>query len=446
MKIHIPDKAKFILDTLHHAGFEAFVVGGCVRDSLLNRQPDDWDITTNARPTQVKQLFAHTIDTGISHGTVTVMMDKEGYEVTTYRVDGKYEDHRRPTEVCFTGSLKEDMLRRDFTINAMAYNDEEGLVDHFDGQKDLHNGVIRCVGMAMDRFDEDALRVLRALRFAAQLGFTIEPRTYEAMQAKAELLKGISAERIRVELTKLLLSDHPELLAEIGYPCGITKVVLPAFDRMYETEQENPHHCYNVGMHCLKAVSYIEKDVVLRWTALLHDVGKPQTKTVDENGIAHFYRHGIVGAPMAVEIMKQLRFDNDTIRHLRDLVYWHDYNWGKEVSLRQIRRAASKINPDCMWALLKVQRADIMAQSEFLQKEKLAVLHDIELGFAQICEEGQCMTVKELALDGRDLIQAGMKPGRELGEMLKWLLEQVVEQPEWNTKERLLELVKERNN
>lgn len=443
MQIQIPENARFILNTLHGAGYEAYVVGGCVRDALLQRTPDDWDITTNARPQEVKELFRHTVDTGLQHGTVTVMLDHEGYEVTTYRIDGKYEKHRRPTEVSFTADLKEDMLRRDFTINAMAYNEEEGLVDYFYGQEDLRHGILRCVGNAMERFDEDALRVLRALRFSAQLDFTIEEKTYQAMQQRAEFLRDVSAERIRVELTKLLLSNHPELLAEVGYPCGITRVVLPAFDAMYETEQENPYHCYNVGMHCLKTVSCIEKTPLLRWTALLHDVGKTQTKTVDEKGIAHFYQHGSVGAPMAVRIMRDLKFDNDTIGRLKELIYWHDYNWGNQITTKKVRRAAAKIGPDYMEDLLRLQRADVMAQSGLLRQEKLSLLDEVEQCYEQIQKEGQCITIKELAVDGRDLMGIGMKPGKELGAMLGWLLEQVIEQPGHNTREMLLKMAEE---
>ena len=264
-KIVIPEKAKQIINQLEQAGYEAYVVGGPVRDCILGKCPMDWDITTSASPYQVKEIFSYTIDTGIAHGTVTVMMDREPFEVTTYRVDGEYKDHRRPEEVCFTKSLKEDLLRRDFTINAMAYNDRDGLIDYYGGVEDLKRKVIRCVGQASKRFDEDALRILRALRFQAQLGFTIEDQTKQAVREQAKYLKDISAERIQVELTKLLLSKHPETILD-AYELGVTSVVLPEFDRMMETPQNNPHHRYSVGVHTVEALKNAEADHILRWT------------------------------------------------------------------------------------------------------------------------------------------------------------------------------------
>lgn len=441
IKISIPQAAREILATLHRAGYEAYIVGGCVRDALLLREPDDWDITTNASPIEIKQLFSHTVDTGLQHGTVTVLKDKAGYEVTTYRVDGEYKDHRRPDKVTFTSELREDMQRRDFTINAMAYNEEEGLIDHFHGQDDLKLGIIRCVGEAGKRFDEDALRVLRALRFAAQLDFQIEEMTLAAMKDKAVFLKDISAERIRVELTKLLCSNHPECLLTIGYPTGITSLLMPWFDDMLHTTQENPHHCYDVGRHTMQAVCQVDNSVVLRYAALLHDVGKPRCKTVDDEGVAHFYEHGSVGAKMAQQIMRGLKFDNETIKKVRELVYWHDYRWGDKLSKRTVRRATARIGMEYMHDLFSLQRADVLAQSQFLQIEKLQLLDAIKVCYSEIEKEQQCVTIKQLALGGQDLIAAGMKPGREIGDMLQYLLEQVIEQPEWNTRDKLMELV-----
>ena len=248
IQIQIPEKAKYIIETIQNAGFEAYVVGGCVRDSILGRCPEDWDITTSARPEQVKQLFRRTIDTGIQHGTVTVMLDKEGFEVTTYRVDGKYEDSRHPKEVTFTPNLEEDLKRRDFTINAMAYNETEGLIDIFGGLKDIEAKLIRCVGNPEERFGEDALRIMRAIRFSAQLGYEIHEDTEAAIRKLAPTLQKISAERIQVELTKLLVSPHPDTLRE-AYDMGVTKVILPEFDAMMETPQKHKHHKYNVGEH-----------------------------------------------------------------------------------------------------------------------------------------------------------------------------------------------------
>ncbi|MEG0722054.1 MAG: CCA tRNA nucleotidyltransferase, partial [Lachnospiraceae bacterium] len=253
MEIKLPEKVNHIIKTIQVAGYEAYAVGGCIRDSILGRMPEDWDITTSAMPMQVKELFYRTFDTGIEHGTVTVVLEKESFEVTTYRIDGEYEDNRHPKEVTFTRNLMEDLLRRDFTMNAMAYNEETGLVDGFSGRKDLENQVIRCVGNAAERFGEDALRMLRGVRFAAQLGFTMESETKVAIQALAPTLSCISAERIQMELIKMLVSPRPEML-EMAYELGITKVILPEFDDMMETEQETKHHQYNVGEHTLESM------------------------------------------------------------------------------------------------------------------------------------------------------------------------------------------------
>ena len=284
IRISIPAGAAKILHTLEDAGFEAFVVGGCVRDSLLGREPHDWDITTSAGPQEVKALFPRTIDTGLKHGTVTVLMGREPYEVTTYRIDGDYLDGRHPSEVTFTSSLREDLQRRDFTINAMAYSESRGLQDCFDGVSDLENGRIRAVGDPMKRFGEDALRIMRAVRFAAQLGYEIEEETVQAMKALAPTLSKVSAERIAAELEKLLVSPHPEKL-RMAYECGITAVILPEFDRCMETPQHNPHHKYSVGEHTIQSMLHVRPNRILRLTMLLHDFGKPDCRTTDEKGI-----------------------------------------------------------------------------------------------------------------------------------------------------------------
>ena len=324
MRIEIPAKANQIIARLEGAGYEAYVVGGCVRDALLGRAAADWDITTNARPEQVKALFSRTIDTGIQHGTVTVLLGREGFEVTTYRIDGEYQDGRHPSEVSFTPNLLEDLKRRDFTINAMAYNEREGLIDAFGGMGDLQSRQIRCVGDPRERFTEDALRILRAVRFSAQLNFDIEDCTREAVADFASSLTRISAERIQTEVTKLLLSDHPEVF-RVLYDTGITAVILPEFDACMETPQNHPHHCCCVGEHILLALRAVEADRVLRLAALLHDIGKPGTHVRDDQGIDHFHGHGELGAEMAEGILRRLKFDNDTIYRVKHLVKVHDY-------------------------------------------------------------------------------------------------------------------------
>lgn len=302
--IELPERVKEILDTIMEAGYEAYAVGGCIRDSILGRKPNDWDITTSASPYEIKELFRRTVDTGIQHGTVTVMMDKEGFEVTTYRIDGDYKDGRHPSEVTFTASLKEDLRRRDFTINAMAYNEQNGLVDIFGGMQDIADGVIRCVGEPRERFSEDALRIMRAVRFSAQLGYQIEEKTKAAIEELAPTLKKISAERIQVELVKLVTSKHPEELLT-AYETGITSVILPEFDLCMETEQHNPHHLYNVGMHTIHAMEVIPADKVLRLAMLFHDMGKPVCRETDERGIDHFHGHPQVSEEITGKVLRE---------------------------------------------------------------------------------------------------------------------------------------------
>lgn len=438
MKIQLPEHVKQIIHRLQQEGYDAYAVGGCVRDTLLGRSPQDWDITTSAKPQVVKSLFSHTIDTGIAHGTVTVMLDHTGYEVTTYRIDGEYEDARHPKTVTFTGNLVEDLKRRDFTINAMAYNDKDGIVDIFGGMQDLEKHMIRCVGNAKERFSEDALRILRGVRFAAQLGFEIDEETKEGMRLLAPTLENISAERIQVELVKMLTSDRPELI-RTAYELGITKIFLPEFDRMMETEQETPHHMYTVGEHTIHAMMNVRNDKILRLTMLLHDTGKPEYKTMDEDGVAHFKMHALGSERIAKEVLRRLKFDNDTLHKVTRLVLNHDYRM--PAVPKNVRRAMNKIGEDIFPYYMEVRRADVLAQSEYRRAEKLKNLDEVEQTYAEIIEKGQCVSLKELAVTGRDLIRAGMKPGKEIGEKLNELLNLVIENPEMNTRETLLNYI-----
>lgn len=452
MEIKIPKKVDYILNILHEKGYEAYAVGGCVRDALLGREPEDWDITTSAQPEQVKELFARTIDTGLQHGTVTVMLQSEGFEITTYRIDGVYEDGRHPKEVQFTSDLIEDLKRRDFTINAMAYSKEEGIVDAFDGVGDLKRGVIKCVGDARERFSEDALRMLRAVRFAGQLGFEIEEKTKEAILEKASTLEKISAERIRVELDKLLCSDHPMRLV-MAQELGITKIVLPEFDEMLVTPQNNPHHQYNVGIHSLKAVEIVhnlakeaglDKKMysILSWTAFLHDVGKPSCMTEDEEGIHHFYKHPAVGKDMARNILRRLRFDNYAVDTVCHLILYHDVTFSDKKG--KMRKLINKIGSQYMEHLFLMMRADTLSQSAYMREEKLKILDIAQKLYQEVCEAKECVTLKMLAVNGTDLFDAGFPKGKCMGEILNSLLEMVLENPELNQKEILLAEAKER--
>ena len=439
MKIQLPEKVHQIITTLQKHGYEAYAVGGCVRDSILGREPDDWDITTSAAPLETKALFERTFDTGIEHGTITVLIGKEGFEVTTYRIDGEYEDSRHPKQVEFTRNLREDLLRRDFTINAMAYNEQDGLVDIFGGIEDLRNKTIRCVGNAMERFSEDALRILRAVRFSAQLGFEIEEETQKAIRVLAPNLRNISAERIQVELIKLLVSLHPEKIRD-AWELGITNVIMPEFDEIMKTEQETPHHYLNVGEHTICALQNIEADKVLRLTMLFHDIGKPIKKTIDENGRAHFKGHDLLSEQMTKDILHRLKFDNDTLRKVSKLVLYHDYRMPAQA--RNVRRAMNKIGEDLFPYYMKVRRADTVAQSTYKQAEKFENLDAIEALYEDILVKKQCVSLKELAVTGKDLIAAGIQPGPEIGRILNELLEMVIEEPELNKKEILLEKIK----
>ena len=399
INIQIPQPAQYILNKLNAAGYEAFVVGGCVRDAILSREANDWDITTSALPEEVKQVFKRTIDTGIKHGTVTVLLHEGTFEVTTYRIDGIYEDARHPKEVTFTSDLTEDLRRRDFTINAMAYHPEIGLVDPYHGLDDLNAGIIRAVGNPSERFDEDALRIMRAVRFAAQLGFEIEPATREAISDFAERLTLVSHERIRVELLKLLISAHPDTF-KLLYDTGITKVILPEFDELAASGQSE---------HTLNVIQNIEGTEVLRLTALLHDLG-------DKKGA------------FAMDWLRDYKWDNATIDRVGTLVKYQDFPF--DVNETGVRTAISIIGEEAFCELAEFLRADGKDQAD------ISELKDI---FKTVTERGDCTSLKQLAITGGDLIAAGIKPGKEMGCILQEMLTAVLAEPDLNTKEKLFE-------
>ena len=363
------------------------------------------------------------------------MLDHVGYEVTTYRIDGEYEDGRHPKAVSFTGNLADDLMRRDFTINAMAYNETKGLVDLFTGREDLEKGVIRCVGEPKERFTEDALRMMRAIRFSAQLGFAIEEQTLEAVRALADTIQKISAERIQMELLKTLTSAHPQTI-RLFYETGLSHYFLPELDQMMETGQNNPHHCYSVGEHTLHSLSEVPQDKVLRLAMLLHDVAKPVCKTTDEEGIDHFHGHPLQGAELARKILRRLKMDNETISKVTQLIRWHDYN--PPLSERNVRRAVCKVGLAQYPDIFAVKRADIRAQSDYKKEEKLRYVDDYEQVYEQILEKNQCLSMKDLAVDGSDLLAAGIPQGKAIGEKLHGLFELVLEEPSRNTREYLL--------
>ncbi len=433
-EFRIPKNVKDILATIHGAGEEAYIVGGCVRDLLLGVEPNDWDITTSALPQQVKGLFNRTIDTGLEHGTVTVMVGKEGYEVTTYRIDGEYEDHRRPDKVEFTRSLEEDLLRRDFTINAMAYNPEVGIIDLYKGLEHLQERIITCVGNPEDRFKEDALRMLRAIRFSAKLDFDIEFKTYDAIIKLNKLISHVSPERIQIELTKTLISKNPAKIQEI-VSTGLYEYIMPELKTIVGMDQNHPYHELPVDLHTYKAVESVEADRVLRWTMLLHDIGKGTSKTTDLDGIDHFMNHPIISEKLAKKILKRLKFDNKSMDRICHLIRYHDHRI--PATFKSVRKALYTIGPDYFEDYLKIRQGDIMAQAKGKREESLNKLREVEKVYRQILESGQCLGLNDLEVSGREMLDLGYK-GKAIGEVLNYLLEIVLEDPDMNERSILI--------
>lgn len=435
MTMDMPKNVDIAINLLQSAGFEAYAVGGCVRDSLLGKTPNDWDITTSAKPEDMKSVFAdfHCIDTGIKHGTVTVVIDGEPLEITTFRLDGEYEDNRHPKSVTFTSNLGADLGRRDFTVNAMAYSKKTGTVDLFGGQNDLKNKIIRCVGDPDRRFNEDALRILRALRFASALDFEIEEKTAQSLLKNCALLGNISEERIAKELLKLvcgkgakrILTDFAPVLFEI----------LPELQPMYKNSHDNPHHCYDIYEHTLIAVESINPEPTLRFAMLLHDCGKPAVKKFDENGVAHFYGHQRISAEISAQILARLKVSNKFRDEILFLVSNHD-RWELYENTEKMPRYLSKFGLDGVLNLLKVMRADVLAQSPEY-RYRLDQIADAEETAKNLAAQKPCLSLSELQINGRTLMDIGIPQGRKLGAVLAQLLDEVIDGVTKNTQEAL---------
>lgn len=435
MTMDMPKNVDIAINLLQSAGFEAYAVGGCVRDSLLGKTPNDWDITTSAKPEDMKSVFAefHCIDTGIKHGTVTVVIDGEPLEITTFRLDGEYEDNRHPKSVTFTSNLGADLGRRDFTVNAMAYSKKTGTVDLFGGQNDLKNKIIRCVGDPDRRFNEDALRILRALRFASALDFEIEEKTAQSLLKNRALLGNISEERIAKELLKLvcgkgakrILTDFAPVLFEI----------LPELQPMYKNSHDNPHHCYDIYEHTLIAVESIDPELTLRFAMLLHDCGKPAVKKFDENGVAHFYGHQRISAEISAQILARLKVSNKFRDEILFLVSNHD-RWELYENTEKMPRYLSKFGLDGVLNLLKVMRADVLAQSPEY-RYRLDQIADAEETAKNLAAQKPCLSLSELQINGRTLMDIGIPQGRKLGAVLAQLLDEVIDGVTKNTQEAL---------
>lgn len=425
MHIDMPSAIREILAQLGRCGHEAFAVGGCVRDALLGREPHDWDICTDAPPEEIKRCFArrHTIDTGIRHGTVTLVWDDAPYEITTYRVDGAYEDNRHPSDVQFVRSIELDLGRRDFTINAMAYNDAQGLIDPYGGQKDLADRVVRCVGAPMQRFMEDGLRILRGIRFATTLAFSVEAETARAIHESKALLHNISAERIAVELNGIVCGIRPsEMLLTFS---DVFCTIIPELEPCIGFLQRNPHHHLPVWEHICLCVDNISgsNDAVLGLAALFHDIGKPARFVCGDDGIGHFYGHAEVSAQMADGILRRLQYDNETRERVVTLVRHHDAPIAP--TGKSVRRWLNRLGPDALRQLLMLQRADALAQAR--PTDKPANIAAVEKVMEAVLAGKECFTMRDLRITGRDVCDLGVSQGPEVGAVLQTLLDEVID-------------------
>jgi len=439
-KIQLPEHVKEIIGLLDSNSFSAYVVGGAIRDSLLGRPVHDWDICTEALPEDVIRIFSKytVVPTGLKHGTVSIIIDGWMYEVSTFRADGDYSDNRHPDSVTFIRDIRNDLCRRDFTINAMAYNEKEGLIDPFDGMLDIENKIIRCVGIPDRRFDEDALRMLRAIRLSSQLGFSISGLTQQAIIDRPYLILKISPERVQQEINKILLSDHPEYIKKI-YDYRIMEPIIPELHKCFGVDQKNENHIYNVGEHIIETIKYTPNNLILRLSAMLHDIGKPSTMTVDANGVGHFYRHEDVSCDMAREILQRLKYDNYTIDEVCLLVKTHMNCI--PATKRTMRRLLNQIGKERImnWFALKDADAKARKESNYLFiKNKIDKSIDL---YNQVILDDECFSLKDLAINGDDLKNIGYKEGKEIGETLADCLRIVIEDAEKNNKEYLLEYV-----
>lgn len=434
MQIRIPPQVETILQKLNLSGYEAYIVGGCVRDSILGLTPNDWDVTTSALPEETVKIFSDypCVETGIQHGTLTVLVDHFPVEVTTFRIDGRYSDNRHPDSVQFTRSLKDDLSRRDFTMNALAYHPEHGVIDCFDGINDLKNKIIRCVGIPDLRFQEDGLRLLRALRFSSVLEFAVERDTSISILKNRSLLDHIARERVNSEFTKLLCGNAENILREYR---PVFEQFIPEISLMAGFQQDNPYHIYDVWEHTLKAVSSVEATPVLRLTMLLHDIGKPLCCTRDQSGICHFYNHEKKSAEMAKEILEELRYDGDTVCMIWKLINLHDLPIHADE--KSLLRLLNKHGEKTLRFLIKVKAADIKAQNP-VYIERLEELKKAEAMLDSILDRGLCFSLKDLQLNGSDLIALNIPQGVAIGKILSLLLEAVLDGKCPNSRDQLL--------
>lgn len=440
MKINLPREAKSVIDILEKKGFEAYLVGGCVRDGLLGLEPDDWDIVTSAKPQEIKNSFAEfrLIETGIKYGTITVIIEQKPIEITTYRVEGTYSDNRHPDKVHFVKNLKEDLSRRDFTINALAYHPEKGLIDYFDGLLDLKQRVIRSVGDPEERFKEDSLRIMRAMRFAATYEFVIDAQTAKAMKEHKGLLKNIAVERNRMELDKLLCGDGVKKV--LRKYVHVVSVIIPELLPMVGFNQHNPHHHLDVWKHTLECVAHAPKQIIPRLVMLFHDIGKPHCFTQDDKGIGHFYGHNRISVNIAKKVLTRLKYDHATLEQVQLLILYHDAQVLPEP--KYVKRWLNRLGEDNFRLLLEVKKADTKGKNPRSLEEKLKRIENLEHILRKIIEEKQCFSLKHLEINGHDLLQSGIPRGKNIGVILDRLLKKVINEEIENDKEKLLSSAK----
>ncbi len=440
--IKLPSYIRNIINVLNIYQYEAYVVGGAVRDALLGKEPKDYDIVTSAKPDKVIDIFEklnyQVIPTGLKHGTVTVLDEGNPIEITTFRVDGKYSDNRSPDTVTFVETLEEDLSRRDITINAMAYHPDLGIIDYFSGESFLEQKCIKTVGNANERFKEDALRMMRVIRFACQLDFEIERYTFEGIQINAELIKNVSNERVRDELVKILLSDCPTKGIELLQKSGLLQYVLPELNKCVGFDQRNPHHNKDVFKHTLKVLENVPKNINIRLAALLHDIGKPTTFSVGEDGVGHFYSHHLKGYDLTQDILRRLKFDNKTVENVSILVKEHMSRY-PHIRKSSIKKLINRIGKNNIDDLINLQIADIIGS---IPPYDFKNVIDLKEEIYRVLNEKEPLSIKDLNINGYDLINIGMEPGKQMGEILNKLLEMVLENPDLNTKDILLEEAK----
>lgn len=443
LTLYLPDEVKYIITTLEASGHRAYAVGGCVRDTVMGKVPKDWDVCTSALPEQTMLCFQNQriFETGLHHGTVSLLLSGKTYEITTFRTDGTYSDNRRPDTVIFVSDLKADLSRRDFTINALAYHPGEGVIDLFGGMEDISRKLIRCVGDADMRFGEDALRIMRALRFSSTLSFDIENGTLEALMRNRRLLKNIAAERLAVELDTLLIGENVQNVLENH--SGVIEVIIPEIAPLVGFEQNNSYHDLDAWSHTVKAVASAPPDRVLRLTMLLHDIAKPQCYT-ESKGVGHFYGHPKQSSEMARSILNRLKYDKETIKTVTNLVLYHDSDIAP--SEKTVKRWLGKLGERRMRMLCLVKKADALAKSKERCNSQIEEIEVISSLIDEIIARQDCFTLKDLAVNGKDLIDNGIPEGEQIGGILRELLDMVIEGELPNDREALLRKVDDRSH